>query len=353
MDPRLDPPPGALVRAVARMAHALFPLPAKPPPLARIQSVLVVRTDDRVGNALLTLPLVRALQAALPQARVDLLVAARRVHLVEGLPNLRAIGFEKRAGPLRYLRFLRGLRARYDIVIDAAHWHAFSLTSALLSRWAARQWVVGADRGPSRLVYSGIAPLPDPGTPDVVAKLRLGAPLGLRLSPAPMETALGRGPSPVAGRYAALNPGARKQDHRWPAAGFASFARKLQRTRGIDSVVFWGPGEEALAREVVAAAGGAAALAPPTDLDQLAAAFRGAALVVTNDTGPLHLAVACGAAVIAVFLDDAGLRWAHPGPRFEAVVAPADETPLLAAAGRLLDTARPPEQPPRSREDTP
>ena len=339
MDPRLDPPPGALVRAIARMAHALFPLPAKPPPLAQIRSVLVVRTDDRVGNALLTLPLVRALQAALPQARVDLLVAARRVHLVEGLPNLRAIGFEKRAGPLRHLRFLRGLRARYDVVIDAAHWHAFSLTSALLSRWAARRWVVGADRGPSRLVYSGIAPLPDPGTPDVVAKLRLGAPLGLRLSPAPMETALGRGPSPAAGRYAALNPGARKQDHRWPAAGFASFARKLQRTRGIDSVVFWGPGEEALA--------------PPTDLDQLAAAFRGAALVVTNDTGPMHLAVACGAAVIAVFLDDAGLRWAHPGPRFEAVVAPADETPLLAAAGRLLDTARPPEQPPWSREDTP
>ncbi|TMA89293.1 MAG: glycosyltransferase family 9 protein [Deltaproteobacteria bacterium] len=353
MDPRLDPPPGALVRAIARMAHALFPLPAKPPPLAQIRSVLVVRTDDRVGNALLTLPLVRALQAALPQARVDLLVAARRVHLVEGLPNLRAIGFEKRAGPLRHLRFLRGLRARYDVVIDAAHWHAFSLTSALLSRWAARRWVVGADRGPSRLVYSGIAPLPDPGTPDVVAKLRLGAPLGLRLSPAPMETALGRGPSPAAGRYAALNPGARKQDHRWPAAGFASFARKLQRTRGIDSVVFWGPGEEALAREVVAAAGGSAALAPPTDLDQLAAAFRGAALVVTNDTGPMHLAVACGAAVIAVFLDDAGLRWAHPGPRFEAVVAPADETPLLAAAGRLLDTARPPEQPPWSREDTP
>jgi len=168
-----------------------------------------------------------------------------------------------------------------------------------------------------------------------------------------METALGRGPSPAAGRYAALNPGARKQDHRWPAAGFASFARKLQRTRGIDSVVFWGPGEEALAREVVAAAGGSAALAPPTDLDQLAAAFRGAALVVTNDTGPMHLAVACGAAVIAVFLDESGLRWAHPGPRFEAVVAPADETPLLAAAGRLLDTARPPEQPPWSREDTP
>src|SRR2546422_8571564 len=233
MDPRLDPPPGALVRAVARMAHALFPLPAKPPPLARIQSVVVVRTDDRVGNALLTLPLVRALQAALPQARVDLLVAARRAHVVEGLPNLRAIGFEKRAGPLRYFWFLRALHARYDVVIDAAHWHAFSLTSALLSRWAARRWVVGADRGPSRLVYSGIAPLPDPGTPDVVAKLRLGAPLGLRLSPAPMETALGRGPSPVAGGGGARHPRAGRTDPPRPAGGGRPFSAKAPAGRGV------------------------------------------------------------------------------------------------------------------------
>jgi ADP-heptose:LPS heptosyltransferase len=62
--------------------------------------------------------------------------------------------------------------------------------------------------------------------------------------------------------------------------------------------------------------------------------------VVTNDTGPMHLAVACGAPVAAVFLDEAGLRWAHPGPRFEAVVAPRDDAWLLAAAGRLLDSGR-------------
>ena len=72
---------------------------------------------------------------------------------------------------------------------------------------------------------------------------------------------------------------------------------------------------------------------------------------MTNDTGPMHLAVACGAPVLAVFLDAEGLRWAHPGPRFEAVVAPADETSLLAAAGRLLDSARTPAQPPHSLED--
>ncbi len=350
MDARLDPPPGPAARFIARLAGWLLPLQGGRPPLDSIRSVLVVRTDDRVGNALLTVPLVRALQRALPEARVDLLLAARRAYVAEGLPGLRVVRFEKRAGPLAYLRFLRGLRGRYDIAVDAAHWHAFSLTSALLSRWSARRWVIGSDRGPAAALYGGLAALPEPGTAEVVAKMRLAEPLGLRLSPPPLETALGRGPSPVAGEFAAINPGARKQDHRWPAARFAAFARRLWRERGLRSVVFWGPGEEGLAIAVARASGGAAEPAPPTDLDQLAAAFRAARLVVTNDTGPMHLAVASGAPVAAVFLQPDGLRWAHPGPRFEAVVAPDDEQPLLAAAVRLLDTAAAPAQPAHTRE---
>ena len=86
-DPRLDPPPGAWVRLLARIARALLPLPSAPPGLEEIRSVLVVRTDDRVGNALLTIPLLRGLQKALPRARVDLLLAARRAHVAEGLPD--------------------------------------------------------------------------------------------------------------------------------------------------------------------------------------------------------------------------------------------------------------------------
>ncbi|HET7784696.1 MAG TPA: glycosyltransferase family 9 protein [Myxococcales bacterium] len=334
-DPRLDPPPGLAARLLVRAAQALLPLPQEPP--SAIGSVLVVRSDDRVGNALLTIPLVRALQKALPGAQVDLLLAARRAQVAEGLPNLRVRRFDKRAPPLRQWRFLRGLRGRYDVVIDAAHWHAFSLTSALLSRWAARGWVVGADRGPAAHAYSAAVPLPAPGTPDVLAKLELARPLGLSLAAQPLETALGRGPSPVPGPFAALNPGARKDDHRWPARRFGQLARGLRDARGLRTVVFWGPGEAPLAREVAAASAGAAEVAPPTGLEELAAAFRAAALVVTNDTGPMHLAVACGAPVVAVFLAESGLRWAHPGPRFEAVVAPADEGPLLSASLRLLD----------------
>ena len=333
----LDPPPGLLVGLLARLAASLLPLRGGLPRPEEIRRVLVVRTDDRVGNALLTLPLVRALQRALPFAQVDLLLAARRAQVAEGLPGLTVLRFDKRDAfthPLRFAKFLRGLRRQYEVVVDAAHWHAFSLTSALLSRWAASRWLAGAQRGPAQ-IYSAAVPA-DAALEDA-AKLLLGGGLGLSLSPQPLETALGRGPAPVGGRFAALNPGARKADHLWPAARFAAVARGLLPLR---SVVFWGPGEEALARAVVADAQGAAELAPETSLDQLAACFRAAALVVTNDTGPMHLAVACQAPVVALFLDEAGLRWAHPGPRFEAVVAARDEAPVLAAAARLLDSAR-------------
>ena len=353
-DPRLDREPGPLVRAAAALSRLLLPLPARPP--ERVESVLIVRTDDRVGNALLTVPLARAAHALLPGARVELLLAARRAHVAEGLPGLSVIRFEKTDAflhPVRFLRALWALRRRADVAIDAAHWHAFSLTSALLTRWAARRWAVGSARGPR--IYSQCVPLPVPGTFEVDAKVALAGPLaqGGALRSPPLETSLGRSPFEAGfADYVAVNPGARKADHRWPSARFAALAAALHDRRGLRSLVLWGPGEEALAAEVVALSRGAAQLAPATSLDALASALRGARLVITNDTGPMHLAVACGARVLAIVLDRAGLRWAHPGPRFAALVAPGDAQ-ALAAAEQLLDSAAAAAEPPRSLQEVP
>jgi heptosyltransferase-3 len=299
--------------------------------------VLVVRTDDRVGNALLTIPLARALQQALPGAQVDLLLAARQARVAEGLPNLSILRFDKRK-PWRLPR-----RASYDVVIDAAHWHAFSLTAALVSRWAALRWVVGSARGPLSL-YAATVPPPPAGLPEVAAKVSLAAGLGLRdLSAPPLETALGRRPLDLGlpPRFIALNPGARKLDHRWK--DFAALARRLP----LPGVILWGPGEQDLAIAIAAESG--ALVAPQTDLDQLAGVFRRAAVVVTNDTGPMHLAAACGAPVVGLFLEETGLRWANPGPRFRAVLQPTVDS-VLTAVRELLDSAGAAAESPRSPE---
>jgi ADP-heptose:LPS heptosyltransferase len=349
----LDPPASFWVRLTLRLARSLLPLPDGVPRNPR--SVLVLRTDDRVGNALLTIPLVRSLQSALPAAQVDLLLAAPRAQVAEGLPRLRVLRFEKRDSfrhPLRFLRFLRGLRGSYDVAVDAAHWHAFSLTSALLSRWAARRAVVGHSRGGCDFFYQAVAPVPAEGTRELDAKLSLGAALGIALQPSREETALGFSPPVVSPNpaYAAINPGARKADHRWPPERFAALARGLSARHGLRSIVFWGPGERDLAAAVAADA--AAELAPQTSVEQLASSFRRAALVVTNDTGPMHLASACGAKVLAIFLDQDGLRWAHDREGFAALVNPSDDEALVAA-GRLLDSPGAAAEPAIPLEDPP
>lgn len=338
-DPRLDPPPPPWASWLSRLGAALLRLDGAPGPVdpSRLRRVLVVRTDDRLGNALLTVPLARALARALPHARVDLLLPAGRAAAAEGLPGLRVVRFEKRDAfrrPLRFLRFLRELRAEgYDAAVDAAHWHAFSLTSALIARLAGRRAVVGSARG-AQALYSQKVPLPPPGLSEVEAKLLLAGGLGVEPPAAPaLETLLGSAQAArararedlsalgVSGPFVALNPGARKPDHRWGVENFSALAARLHARRGATSVVLWGPGERALAEAVCAASAGGARLGPRTDLEGLAAVFREAAAVVTNDTGPMHLAVACGAKVVAVGLSADADRWSHPGPRFRLVRA--------------------------------
>jgi hypothetical protein len=93
--------------------------------------------------------------------------------------------------------------------------------------------------------------------------------------------------------------------------------------------VTWGPGEEGLAERVVAASAGAARRAFPTTLMEYVELARQARLVVAGDTGPLHLACAVGAPVVALFGPTDPARNGPFSPR-DVVVRP----PSLEAAGR-------------------
>jgi ADP-heptose:LPS heptosyltransferase len=157
---------------------------------------------------------------------------------------------------------------------------------------------------------------------DVRIKLELLAPLGLADDGERLDTTVDTSPEVAAtasqlfsrfgaASVVALYPGARKVPHRWPARSFGSLARQLAQRFGYLPLVLWGPGEERTAREVVNASRGSAQLAPVTDLALLAAIFRRSRLVVANDTGPMHLAVATGAPVIALWLVADGDRWSH------------------------------------------
>ena len=99
--------------------------------------------------------------------------------------------------------------------------------------------------------------------------------------------------------FVLLNPGAGWGAKRWPAERYGAVAAALH-GMGYDVAVNAGPGETALAAEVVAASGGTAIAVSPT-LAELIALTRRTSLVVAGDTGPLHLANALGRPVVGIF----------------------------------------------------
>jgi ADP-heptose:LPS heptosyltransferase len=351
-------PLGDLFRAIGRamvlgLANLLWPRPrAALPPLADLRKVLVIRVDERVGNQLLTTPLLRALKLGLPHATLHLL--APRQGLLVASPHVdRAFLWQKRdafKAPWRQLALLRALRReRYDLVVEAGHWSAFSLTASILARLVGSRVLVGHDRGDAGRFLSHPVPHDPANAVEVPAKLELLRPLGLSPRGLELETALGADLAPADAALAAagldsrafalVNPGARLADRRWPPESYAAVARGLA-DRGLAVLVVWGPGEEGLASAIAEGAG--ASLAPPTDLALLAALMRRARLVVSNNSGPMHLAVAVGAPTVGVFFRGDSARWGHLLPRFAAAEVRGDDEAgkVLEACDRVLAAPR-------------
>jgi lipopolysaccharide heptosyltransferase I len=103
------------------------------------------------------------------------------------------------------------------------------------------------------------------------------------------------------GRFAILNPGGGWPTKLWGAEGFGAVADRLLEAYGIRSVVTYGPGEEELAQAVVDHSRANAAVRLDSTLKQFFALARCAKLFIGGDTGPMHIAAAARAPIVAIF----------------------------------------------------
>lgn len=96
-----------------------------------------------------------------------------------------------------------------------------------------------------------------------------------------------------------INPGAGRPSKLWGVERFAALAGRIREELRLDPLVIWGPGEQRAASEIVRQSG--ARLAPPTTLSEMTFLLSRAPLVVSGDTGPLHLAAAMETPVVGLF----------------------------------------------------
>ncbi len=101
-------------------------------------------------------------------------------------------------------------------------------------------------------------------------------------------------------RLAIIAPGTVWETKHWSGDGFAQVARHLMRNNLI-VVLIGSNGERAACQQVASAAPGAVNLAGLTTLSEVAALIGRAAICITNDSGPMHLAVALNRPVVSIF----------------------------------------------------
>lgn len=275
------------------------------------RTVLIVRLGS-LGDLVHVLPAAAALRDAWPEAQIDWLVEpshAALLDLVPVLSNVRVLQGRSVAG---WLATRRELRAEaYDLAID---FQGLVKSAALAWLSGARQ-VTGFDtaglREPSARWFYTRQHAVGEGRHVVEKNLALArAVTGVAPGESPAcRFPLQLQPSLAAdqvrayagGPFVLLNPGAAWPNKRWTPDRFGEVARRVRQQFGWPSVVLWGPGEHDLGGSIVRAAGDAALLAPETTLNDVLALASEARLMVSGDTGPVHLAGAVRCPIVALF----------------------------------------------------
>jgi lipopolysaccharide heptosyltransferase I len=260
-----------------------------------------------LGDILFALEAVASLKTERPDVLIDFLVEDRFADLLTGHPQLERVLVFPRRRWRRLPASLAALRAvRYDAVLDL---HGILKSAGHLALARARRklgYAPPAAREGAHRLYPRAVPIVRP-LHRADRGYELLRALGLRAAGArPMLAPPEKQPlfwTASERPRLVLHPGtsAFAEFKRWPAEHFAELARRL-RSRALPVAVSFGPGERALAERIAAAAPGARLLdGGALGLRGLAAVFATTDVVVAADTGPLHVAAAAGARVVALF----------------------------------------------------
>lgn len=276
---------------------------------------ILVLLPNWLGDVTMCTPALRALRARFTQARltlagrksaIELLRDDARYDHVEVLP----------ARPSLMQMVSLGHRLRpfaHDLTVVFPH----SIRAALLARLAGSRRVLGYDRGGRRfLLHERVAPYRENGeiTPLYMAReyLDLVVPLGcvdddqgLSLPVSTNARAAVRAMAPFnEGKpVVALAPGAAfGPSKRWPPERFATVVEQLHAQTDANFVVIAGPGEEGVRQAIIEAARAPVydAYAGEPSIERMKAVLAEAGLLISNDTGPRHVAIAFGTPVICI-----------------------------------------------------
>jgi heptosyltransferase-2 len=285
---------------------------------------ILVRGPNWLGDAVMCEPALRGLRRLFPEAQIALLVKPAVADLFAGHPALtRVLTYDAkgRHAGLSGKWALAGQLRRQGFDLAVLFQNAFEAAFLTFLAGVPRRYGYATD-GRSLLLSDPVA-APDRRT--LVHQVRyywdLLKPLGLTEDPpAPELVVFPEEEQAMAGRFAqggltatdivvGINPGSTYGGaKRWLPERFAEVTERFCRTiresreQQVSVVIFGAKGEEHLGREIAARLSSRSLiLSGATTIRELMAALKRCAMLLTNDTGPMHIASAFQVPVVAIF----------------------------------------------------
>ena len=288
--------------------------------------ILLVR-NDKIGDLVLATPAIRALRETYPKSYIAMLVSSYARDVVVGNPDLDEVIVEYEGKLSNFSQLLQEVRSRrFDVAIILFPFFRTALLAFLCgiplrisTGFKFYQFLF------NRLIYlrrsKGLKH-------EIDYNLDLVRLIGAdTLNKKPCIT-VNREDEEYVDRFLkeigvknndiliGLNPGSGFSARKWREEYFAELAVMFKQRLDAKVLILWGPGEKELAEKVLKLANGTAKLAFETKIKQLAALMKRCNLIVTNNTGPMHIAAAVGAPMVELFDPKwacSPVRWGHHG----------------------------------------
>lgn len=294
-------------------------LSVMPPPLpcrgisSPLASLLLIRPGG-IGDAVLLAPAIHALKKSHPTLHLTVLAEQRNAAVFSLIQAVDTLLCYDRPGEL-----LQTLRNSYDAVIDTEQWHRLS---ALVARMVPAAVRIGFATNERRRMFHHSLPYCHDDY-EAVSFAHLLAPLGIDVYDVGMDapflsiTEQSNGAavellqSLRGQQFVALFPGASIPERRWSTERFRSVAEAISEMGA--GVVVVGGKDDRLLGERITSGGVGLNLAGQTTLAVSAAVLHQSRLLLSGDTGILHIAVGLGVPTISLFGPGRAKKWAPRG----------------------------------------
>jgi lipopolysaccharide heptosyltransferase II len=270
-----------------------------------IRNIIVIK-PRAIGDVLLSTAVLPNLRREFDDARIDFLAESFASPVLQDNPFVDDVVTYDTRNESSLSIILKVRRKRYDLVIDLFS----NPRTAVITMLSGAKYRVGFPFKWRRLAYNIIVPPRSGSVHNVEFNLdalrRIGIPVETQSPSFFLDSESERfaadfmsAANLASGSFISFNIGGGWATKRWPAEKFVELSKIIGSTIHQPVVVLYGPSEEKEAEGICRSSG--AILAPQTSLKQMGALLKSSRLLVTNDSGPMHIAAALGVPTLAIF----------------------------------------------------